>query len=85
MIHTFWVLITSTTNWFYGIMSSWFGFIFYAGGFITYYKHSRCHVDTCHKRGKYPFQHYKLCKNHHPAVPNKITHLHIKQLHKRLQ
>lgn len=51
---------------------------------ITWYFHSRCHVETCHKRGKYPFQHYKLCYIHHPDVPDKITHLHIKKLHKEV-
>lgn len=51
-------------------------------GSVKVYQNTRCHVDTCHKHGKYPFQHYKLCKNHHPNVPDKLTHLHIMKLHK---
>jgi hypothetical protein len=52
-----------------------------SGFIVTWYKNSRCHVDGCHKHGKYPFQHYRLCHLHHPAVPKKITHLHIKKTH----
>lgn len=82
----FWWLITSATNAFYGIVSGWLGdvtvFGSAAAGLRMYYKHTRCHVDTCNKHGKYPFQHYKLCEDHHPEVPSKVSHLHIKQLHK---
>lgn len=55
----------------------------------TWFKNSRCHVDdrvhggkNCWRRGHYPFRHYKVCKKHHPEVPEHITHLHIKKLHK---
>ena len=52
-------------------------------GAITWYIHNQCHVDGCHKLGKHPFKHYKLCKKHHPDIPiGGITHLHIKKLHK---
>lgn len=71
-----------------GWTNLWGGFIGDSALFaaaITWYVHSRCHVDGCHKHAKYPFQHYKLCKNHHPGVPKKVTHLHIKQLHKATQ
>lgn len=56
---------------------------------VAWYKSGECHIDerriggkNCHKRGRYPFRHYKLCKYHHPNVPEKVTHLHIIKLHK---
>lgn len=51
-------------------------------GLITWYKSGECHIDTCHRRGRYPFQHYKLCRLHHPEVPAELTHAHILALHK---
>lgn len=51
---------------------------------FTYWLHTRCHVAGCLHHGKHEFQHYKLCRRHHPCVPQGgITHLHILQLHKR--
>jgi len=51
-------------------------------GAVTWYYHNQCHVDKCHKIGKHPFKHYKLCKKHHPGVPAKVTMLHILKLNK---
>lgn len=50
---------------------------------ISYYRSTRCHIDKCHRRGKYPFQHYKLCHIHHPKVDGELTHKHIKELHEQ--
>lgn len=55
----------------------------------TLKKHSECHEETCHKHGKYEFLDkannvtYKLCANHHPGVPAKVTHFHLVQTHKK--
>ena len=68
-------------NFWSGIGSD-FGEITLITAVIMWYIHNQCHVTSCHKIGKHPFKHYKLCRKHHPDVPNRITHLHIKQLHK---
>lgn len=49
---------------------------------VAWYKTNQCHVDSCHKIGKHPFKHYKLCRKHHPDIPNHLTHAHILKLHK---
>jgi len=36
--------------------------------FVTAYKHIECHEDGCHRLGKFPHGHLKLCKIHHPLV-----------------
>lgn len=47
--------------------------------FATAYKHIECHKDGCHRLGRFPHGHLKLCAHHHPGVPNdgKITSEHI--------
>lgn len=56
------------------------------GLWLLAWYHSRCHVTRCPRHGKYPFKHYKLCKNHHPLTPQGgVSHLHIMQLHKKDQ
>lgn len=52
----------------------------YFFAFIPWYLHNRCHVDGCYKLGKYPYHHYKLCKRHHPEVPEDISHAHVMSL-----
>lgn len=52
-------------------------------GAVAWYIHNQCHVESCHKLGKHPFRQYKLCRKHHPDIPDRITHLHLKQLQKR--
>jgi hypothetical protein len=52
------------------------------GAFVTWWKAGECHIDGCHRRGHYPFQHYKLCKKHHPEVSNKLTHDQVIAIHK---
>lgn len=83
-------------NWLYHIfgvsgVGSYYGFwsgfgsdiseLAILGAVIGIYRNSRCHVDGCHRHGKYPFQHYKLCHIHHPQVDGKLTHAHVKELH----
>ena len=80
-VHLWWH-ITNPVGVFYVITSGPIIVVSVIWGGIGWFRHSRCHVDKCHKKAKYPFKHYKLCGNHHPNVPEKITHLHIKQLHK---
>lgn len=78
-----WDLLTSTTNWFYGITSGWLGDVPIATAVILYYAHSRCHITGCYRHGKFPFQHYKLCRLHHPEHPQgPLTHMHIIKLHR---
>lgn len=51
------------------------------GTAVKLYQHTRCHVDGCNKFGAHPFQHYRLCRDHHPGVPDKITTKHIAKVH----
>jgi hypothetical protein len=37
---------------------------------IGVYKHLECHVGGCHRIGRFQHGHYKLCRAHHPDVPN---------------
>ncbi len=50
------------------------------GAFVTGYKHIECHRDGCHRLGRFPHGHLRLCHVHHPAVPDdgRITDEHIK-------
>ena len=66
----------------YLFWSGFFGDTTIIGGAILLYLHHNCHVKGCPRIGRHPFQHYKLCAKHHPAVPSKVTHLHIMKLHK---
>lgn len=92
-VHLWWFFqrltgASNTSGVAYGLWSgSWsdIGEITLLGLAFTWYKSTRCHVDTCHKYGRHPFQHYKLCKKHHPDVPDKLTHLHILKLHKEIK
>ena len=33
------------------------------------YRHIECHHSGCHRLGRFPHGHYKLCRVHHPQVP----------------
>lgn len=48
-------------------------------GLMTAYKHLECHQDGCHRLGRFPHGHLRLCRIHHPLVPNdgKINSTHI--------
>ena len=47
--------------------------------FATAYKHVECSRHSCHRLGRFPHGHLKLCAHHHPLVPDngKITDEHI--------
>lgn len=66
----------------------WSGFgsdiqeFFVVGAIIRWAVHHNCHVKGCWRLGRHPFQHYKLCGRHHPAIPHTISFLHIAKLHK---
>lgn len=51
-------------------------------GFATLYRHVECHYDGCHRLGRFPHGHLKLCHIHHPRVPDdgKITGKHIRDV-----
>jgi hypothetical protein len=34
------------------------------------YKHLECHRSGCHRIGRFQHGHYKLCRLHHPLVPD---------------
>jgi hypothetical protein len=34
------------------------------------YKHLECHRAGCHRLGRFQHGHYKLCRLHHPLVPD---------------
>jgi hypothetical protein len=55
--------------------------------FATVYKHIECHQSGCHRLGRFPHGHLRLCAIHHPLVPNdgKITGDHIDAVTKRQQ
>lgn len=56
------------------------------GLYLTYWWHTRCHIDGCFKKARYPFHHYRLCKKHHPEAPlGKLTHWHIIKIHREGQ
>ena len=83
MIYLFTPLWGNGYQFWSGIGSD-FGEITLITAVIAWYIHNQCHVNTCHKIGKHPFKHYKLCAKHHPEVPTTgITHLHIVQLHRK--
>ena len=49
------------------------------GSFLVAYKHIECHQEGCHRLGRFPHGHLKLCHVHHPHVPSdgKINQTHI--------
>lgn len=65
IIH-FWWLITSTTNWFYGIVSGWLGDVVLLGAIAKWYQLHKC--KKCWRLSKHDVQgtHYKTCHHHLP-------------------
>lgn len=61
-----------------------FGEVTLLTGVIVMLRTHNCHVKGCWRLGKYSFEHYKLCKKHHPNTPQTITHLHITKLNKEI-
>lgn len=46
---------------------------------VGLYRHLECHQTGCHRFGRFPHGHLKLCARHHPKVPDdgRITAEHI--------
>lgn len=42
---------------------------------VMFYRNIECHHEGCHRIGRFPHGHLRLCHKHHPLVPNdgKIT------------
>lgn len=77
-----------TSSVYYGFWSGFgsdLGEITLIAGLVAWWRAGECHVDSCHRRGKYPFKHYKLCRVHHPDMPDKVTRLHIMKANKALK
>ena len=55
------------------------------GAVIGAYRHIECHQEGCHRLGRFPHGHLKLCHVHHPHVPSdgKINQTHIDAMTKR--
>lgn len=55
------------------------------GSIAVAYRKINCHVEGCRRIGHYQLggTPYKLCKRHHPDIPDKITHVSILHLHKK--
>lgn len=37
---------------------------------VGVYKHFECHMEGCHRIGRFTHGHLKLCRIHHPNVPD---------------
>lgn len=73
----------NTSGTFYGFWSGFgsdLGEVALLGAVVGWYRSNECHVDGCHRIGRHPFKHYKLCAKHHPQVPGKVTLSHINSL-----
>lgn len=60
------------------------------GGFAHWYRSRTCHVDHpkfCWRPGAHPVDGtpYRVCKKHHPRVPDKVTAAHIVTAHRKAQ
>jgi hypothetical protein len=72
-------------NFFSGAGSD-IGEVALVGSLIAIWRGTRCHIDGCNRHGKFQFKHYKLCRIHHPHIPQGgVSHTHIMQLHKKDQ
>lgn len=41
------------------------------GGLAGVYHMFECHVSDCKRLGRFPYEHYRFCRVHHPSVPTK--------------
>ena len=74
--------IDTQSSYFYAAYSGVIPSLLVFAAAVGWWTHRSCHVDGCLRRGKFPFEDYKLCKKHHPSVPEKVTHEHILSLHR---
>ena len=51
-------------------------------GIMGAYRHVECHQEGCHRLGRFPHGHLRLCHVHHPEVPSdgKINRKHIDEM-----
>ncbi len=73
-------------NAFWSGFGSDLGEVVIIGGMVQLYRKHTCHVDSprfCWRLGTHPVDGtpYRVCKTHHPRVPDRITAEHIKQVH----
>lgn len=56
----------------------------FIAGFL-FFRHTNCHAPWCPNVGKYPLEGtpFKLCKKHHPDIPDNLTLEHIMYEHRR--
>lgn len=72
---------TSQQYLFWSGLGSDLGEVALLGGLVQIYRSNRCHVDGCHRIGRHHIQHYRVCRIHHPGVPDKVTAEHIEKVH----
>lgn len=55
----------------------------FSGAIVGVWRHVNCHVEGCPRVGRYGVEGtpYKVCKPHHPTVPDTITAEHIAAAH----
>ncbi len=88
--HWLWVYlgINGTGPW-YGFYSGFggdLGEVVLIGGLVQLYRSHTCHVDHprfCWRFGAHPVAGtpYKVCRRHHPAIPDKVSAEHIADAH----
>jgi hypothetical protein len=72
--------ISNVSGPWYGFWSGFGSDLGLLGAVVIFVRHQNCHVKGCWRIGRHPYQHYRLCSKHHPAVPGRVTHEHIKAL-----
>lgn len=57
----------------------------FSGAIISVWRHVNCHVEGCPRVGRYAVEGtpYKVCKPHHPVVPDAVTAEHVADAHAR--
>ncbi len=71
-------------QWWSGVGSD-IGELAIIGAVAGAYRKAECHQEGCHRLGRFPHGHYKLCHVHHPHVPSdgKINREAIDKMTKR--
>jgi hypothetical protein len=66
-----------------GILPTIVASLGFSGAIITLWRHVNCHVEGCAWVGRYAVDGtpYKVCKTHHPAVPDAVTAEHVADVH----
>lgn len=70
--------IDTQQSYYYDFASGWGPKIVEMVLFVgIWYWHNNCHHHLCPRIGKYPLGHHKLCKQHHPDVPTRVTREYV--------